>query len=119
MSDRNEGVCFSFSRRSVVVVSSLLLLFSHPQHRGDFDEALLTFQKIQRSQREKRGEVHYLVGSALHNVGVVQLWAGRCHEALRSFRGASRIRFQSLRADHPALAVSFSDESGCVLKIQR
>ena len=38
---------------------------------GEYVEALEVFEEILRGQRERYGEGHYRVGTALHNIGIV------------------------------------------------
>lgn len=51
-------------------------------------------------------ELHHLVGSCVHNMGVVHLRAGHYDDALTSFKKAISIRKGVLGVDHPDVAVS-------------
>lgn len=50
-------------------------------------------------------EPHHLIGTTLHNIGVLQLWQKRYKEAWENFNQAATIRMQSLSKNHPDIAV--------------
>jgi hypothetical protein len=50
-------------------------------------------------------EPHHLIGSTLHNIGVLQLWQRQYKEAWENFNQAATIRMQSLSKNHPDIAV--------------
>ena len=54
----------------------------------------------------KHGRNHHLVGSALHNIGVINLWAGRFKDAFIAFDTALRIRITVLPPNHLSTIVS-------------
>lgn len=92
--------------------------------KGDFDNALIIFQKIVRSHHsnvhnicsssnddsaeKRRKRSQYLVGSALHNLGVVNMWAGNFRDALACFRDAFYVRREVLPRGHFSVAVTLS-----------
>jgi tetratricopeptide (TPR) repeat protein len=75
------------------------------QH-NEIDEALDLFESALKSHREKYGQVHHLVGSALHNIGIVHLFAGRYNVAQKYFQEAASVRSSALGSEHPDVAVS-------------
>jgi tetratricopeptide (TPR) repeat protein len=75
------------------------------QH-NEIDEALDLFESALKSHREKYGQVHHLVGSALHNIGIVHLIAGRYNVAQKYFQQAASVRSSALGSEHPDVAVS-------------
>lgn len=60
-----------------------------------------------RSHRSKYGATHHLVGSALHNIGMVLFFAQRYSEALSAFENAIVIRDESLHSNHPDIQSSW------------
>ncbi len=54
----------------------------------------------------KHGELHFKIGSVLHDIGIVHLRNQKYDEALESFQKASRIRKGSCGRDHADVAVS-------------
>jgi tetratricopeptide (TPR) repeat protein len=72
-------------------------------------EKLLRSLLILHDTRKDGGhDVHHLIGTAYHNTGVVQLWAGRYSSALTSFQSAVRIRSICSATNSSCLAVSLS-----------
>lgn len=55
---------------------------------------------------ERFGDNHYRVGSALHNVGIANLRAGKLSDAMDAIEEAVRIRKLTLGPDDPKVAVS-------------
>ena len=60
-----------------------------------------------RSHRAKYGATHHLVGSELHNIGMVLFFAQRYSEALSAFENAVVIRDESLHSNHPDIQSSW------------
>jgi len=79
-----------------------------------FDRAAEVMAKIIRSLairfgvREDGDDCHHLIGSAYHNLGLVQMWAGKYEEALISFQNAFRIRSNVLSTESSCAVVSLS-----------
>lgn len=72
----------------------------HLDH-NEIDDALELFRSALRSHRKKYGDVHHLVGSALHNIGMVLFFAKRYSMALATFEDAVVVRNEALGPDHP------------------
>lgn len=85
----------------------------HLRHE-EFDEAIDVFESARRSHKDKYGETHHLVGTALHNIGVIHLHAEHYDQALESFREAVNVRTASLGPEHPDVAASLT-KTGLVL----
>lgn len=68
---------------------------------NEIEDALEVFCSALRSHRRKYGNVHHLVGSALHNIGMVLFFARRYHEAVAIFEDAVIVRHEALGPDHP------------------
>ncbi len=64
------------------------------------------FESSLYSHREKYGEAHHLVGTAIHNIGMVHLYAQNYPQALKHFQEAVSVRRVALGPDHPAIAAS-------------
>lgn len=64
------------------------------------------FESSLYSHREKYGEAHHLVGTAIHNIGMVHLYAQNYPQALKLFQEAVSVRRVALGSDHPAIAAS-------------
>lgn len=64
------------------------------------------FESSLYSHREKYGEAHHLVGTAIHNIGMVHLYAQNYPQALKQFQEAVSVRRVALGSDHPAIAAS-------------
>jgi hypothetical protein len=78
-----------------------------PLRRGDYENALKVFEKILKGlQSRHEHKPHHLIGSTLHNIGVVQMWQGKFAEALYSFLNAVAMRREALPTNHPDIAVS-------------
>jgi len=73
---------------------------------NEIDEALKLLNRAMQSHRKKYGEVHHLVGTALHNIGMVNFFARRYPEALSHFEEAIRVRTKALGSDHPDVQAS-------------
>lgn len=61
------------------------------------------------SKRAHSIESHYLVGSTLHKIGVIQMWQGKYHEALASFQGAVANQADCLSPNHPDIGLPYPD----------
>jgi hypothetical protein len=76
---------------------------------GDFEEALLSFQRILETKRMKYGaRAHASVGAALHNVAAVHLKSGQFRRGLIVSTEALCVRRKALGNDHIDVAVSSS-----------
>lgn len=53
-------------------------------------------------------DVHHVIGTAYHNLGIVQMWAGRYEHARFSFHAAVRIRTSCQMTNTTCLSVSLS-----------
>ena len=73
---------------------------------NEIDDALDLFRSALHSHRAKFGHDHHLVGSALHNIGVVHLFARQYEEALIAFEEALLARAAALGDNHPDVQVS-------------
>lgn len=79
---------------------------------GRFEDALDIFQKILKGLEMKHGnEPNHVVGSTLHNIGVLYLWMGRYREAWESLNQAVSVRIRSLSTGHADIAVSLGREA--------
>jgi len=74
--------------------------------RGRYNEALHLLELVVETQRNRNGSMHEDVGSALHNVGIVELRLGEKNKALQAFEEAVRVRQSALGHYHPHVAVS-------------
>jgi len=106
----NEAIAVD-QNTGAVVDADLQLNAIHKQamrHLDDnqIDEALELISSALKSHRQKYGEVHHLVGTALHNIGMVYFFAKRYSEALESFQDAIRVRVKALGPDHPDIQTS-------------
>lgn len=81
------------------------LVLQHTR-RNEIDEALELLRSTLRSHKTKYGQVHHLVGTALHNIALVNLFAGRYKDAEWYFQEAVSVRIAALGTDHPDISVS-------------
>lgn len=72
----------------------------------EIGDALDLFVSALKSHKIKYGEEHHLVGTALHNIGMVHLFAEEYLQAYGIFKEAARIRAIALGHDHPDVAAS-------------
>ena len=77
----------------------------HLDHH-EIGDALDLFVSALKSHKIKYGEDHHLVGTALHNIGMVHLFAEEYLQAYGIFKEAARIRAIALGHDHPDVAAS-------------
>jgi tetratricopeptide (TPR) repeat protein len=70
------------------------------------EKSLLIFQDLLIHYKSTYGELHHLVGSTLHNIGIVLLRLHQHEAAISSFQQAVRVRRGSIGRDHPDVAVS-------------
>ena len=77
----------------------------HLKHE-EYDEAIDLFTSALRSHAAKYGETNHLVGTAFHNIGIIELHAERYDEALASFHQAVNVRAASLGPEHPDVTAS-------------
>jgi tetratricopeptide (TPR) repeat protein len=73
--------------------------------RDDVDLALELLRSTCKSHKAKYGDVHHLVGTALHNIAMVNLYAKRYKDALWYFEEALSVRVAALGTDHPDVSV--------------
>jgi tetratricopeptide (TPR) repeat protein len=66
----------------------------------EFNEAIDLFRGALRDHQQKYGAVHHLNGSALHNIGIVQLLAQQYNQAILTFREALDVRIEALGPQH-------------------
>jgi len=91
-----------------------------PLRRGDYESALRVFEKILKGLKLRHEEKpHHLIGTTLHNIGVVQMWQGKFSEALYSFLHAVSMRRDSLPQNHPDIAVSLVRKSFAQLALDQ
>jgi tetratricopeptide (TPR) repeat protein len=78
--------------------------------RQEYSEAESLFKSLLEYHREKHGEVHPYVGSAMHNLGIVFLRAERYESALGAFKDAVLVRRMLSSTtdfvDNPDVAIS-------------
>lgn len=74
--------------------------------RNEFKDALDLFECSLKSHRQKYGDIHHLVGTGLHNSGIVLMLAEHYAEAKTCFQEAVSIRTAALGGTHPDVAVS-------------
>lgn len=101
--DFNEGVAVANAAQHLKEI--------HKQAMKDLDEdrvdqALRLLERALNSHRRQYGEHHHLVGSALHNLGMVNFFDCRYDEALELFEEAIQTRTKSLGSDHPDVQAS-------------
>jgi len=77
----------------------------HLKHE-EYEEAIDLFTSALRSHAAKYGGTNHLVGTAFHNIGLIELHAERYDEALASFRQAVNVRAASLGSEHPDVSAS-------------
>lgn len=95
-------------------------LFHSPgilQH-DEAHEALELFKSALQSHRNKYGDIHHLVGTANHNIGMVHLFSQKYVQALTSFQEAVSIFGAALGVEHPAIADSLM-KIGMIFLLQR
>mmetsp|Transcript_13902 Transcript_13902/g.39961 ORF Transcript_13902/g.39961 Transcript_13902/m.39961 type:complete len:698 (+) Transcript_13902:312-2405(+) len=85
---------------------------------GDFPRALEEFEGILEELISSLGDSHRRVGSALHNVGIVNIRADNLDDAIDALEEAIRIRKDVHGADHPKVADSLL-ELGIALLSQK
>lgn len=64
-------------------------------------------------------EPHHVIGTTLHNIGVLQLWQERYQEAWESLNQAVSVRILSLSKDHPDIAVSLCREAMALFALEK
>jgi tetratricopeptide (TPR) repeat protein len=82
-----------------------LRALQHLDHH-EIGDALDLFVAALKTHKDKYGEDHHLVGAALHNIGMVHLFAEEYLQAYGIFKEAARIRSKSLGVEHPDAAAS-------------
>ena len=82
-----------------------MIVYFVPQHK-EVDEALELFESVLASHKDKYGDIHHLVGTASHNIGLVHMFAERYPQAMKYFHEAMTVRRAALGMDHPDVAAS-------------
>ena len=72
----------------------------------EYMDALDLFESALRNHKEKYGEIHHLVGTGLHNCGIVHMMAENYGQAKLCFQEAVTVRTAALGDSHPDVAVS-------------
>jgi tetratricopeptide (TPR) repeat protein len=80
-------------------------LYCQSKH-DEIDEALELFKSVLSSHRDKYGDIHHLVGTANHNIGLIYLFAQQYAQAMAFFQEAVTVREAALGSEHPAVAAS-------------
>lgn len=75
-------------------------------NRNEFKDALDLFESALRSHKEKYGDIHHLVGTGLHNCGIVHMFGENLMQAKLCFQEASSVRAAALGDTHPDVAKS-------------
>ena len=78
--------------------------------RGNFQVAARMFHVLQRSldaMAEMTPDLRFAKGANLHNIGILQLWAGQYEKAVETFQLAVAERVTQLPPFHPDIVVSF------------
>jgi len=90
-------------------------MYGYFKKNADFDLAIEVMEKLVRSLLILHGahldggnDVHHVIGTAYHNLGVVQMWASHFEDALLSFHAAVRIRTHCTTSNSTCLSVSLS-----------
>lgn len=101
-------------------LESVHSIASGPLKEGRFDVALGILNKILKGlELRHENEPHYLIGSTLYNIGVIQMWQGKYEDSLVSLERAVANRIDSLPPKHPAIAVSLSREAMVLFALNR
>lgn len=80
--------------------------FESPKEAQNYERALRIFTALLQSHRLGHGGLLPLVGTALHNMGVVHLRA-ECHnDALDCLERAVRVRNGAIGQDHPDVSAA-------------
>jgi hypothetical protein len=77
-----------------------------PAQRKEFKDALDLFESALRSHKVKYGDIHHLVGTGLHNCGIVHMLAEQYIQGKMCFQEAVSVRSAALGESHPDVAVS-------------
>jgi len=78
-----------------------------PLKKGRFEDSICMFHTIINSLKESSEKIpNYVLGAAFHNLGVVQMWAGRYEESLENLLHAINVRTRILGPLHALVAVS-------------
>jgi len=85
---------------------------------GEFEEALEVFEEILRGQKQRYGDTHYRVGTALHNLGIAYLKSRQYQKAIEVCDEAVRVRKEALVPNHPDVAVSLAQLGVAQLECQ-
>ena len=83
-------------QRPEMNVGALCAVATSYRKKKKYKESLEILEIVLESHVKVHGEVHYLVGSCLHNIGVVYLLVGQYDDSLSSFERAVKICKQSL-----------------------
>jgi tetratricopeptide (TPR) repeat protein len=74
--------------------------------RNEIMDALDLLRDVLLDQRQRYGNIHHLVGSSLHSIGMVHLFAKQYIQARACFTDAIYVRSEALGPDHPDVAAS-------------
>jgi tetratricopeptide (TPR) repeat protein len=77
----------------------------HLDH-NEINDALELFKSALRSHQSKYGQIHPLVGNALHNLGQIHFFAKQYLAAISAFEAAVEVRTECLGAFHPDVQAS-------------
>jgi len=72
--------------------------------RGDYDNALLRYQKRLKIKLRAYGQGHLLVDESYNNIGIVYQRQGKQEEASEQFQKSLEIRIRVYGQDHPLVA---------------
>jgi tetratricopeptide (TPR) repeat protein len=77
----------------------------HLDH-NEINDALELFKSALRSHQTKYGQIHPLVGNALHNLGQIHFFAKQYLAAISAFEAAVEVRTECLGVFHPDVQAS-------------
>ena len=103
-------------------LSTLCSTLSHIDdvQKGRFEDSICMFHTIINSLKESSEKIpNYVLGAAFHNLGVVQMWAGRYEESLENLLHAINVRTRILGPLHALVAVRFKCMCAPILCLMR
>jgi tetratricopeptide (TPR) repeat protein len=74
--------------------------------RDETMDALDLLRNVLLDQRQRYGNIHHLVGSSLHSIGMLHLFAKQYIQARACFSDAIYVRSEALGSNHPDVAAS-------------
>lgn len=80
-------------------------VMEHLDH-GEVDDALDLFRSALNGHKEKYGELHHLVGTTLHNMGMIYLFSKQYAQAQDAFLESMNVRIAALGSNHPDVGAS-------------